>query len=143
MPKFYIKEASDLLGIHPDTLRRWVEEGKISAECTTGEHRRYDVSKLLGTSERDGKTVCTWTCEYSTSKRRLAPSVACVGGEELSVEVVIINHDINASPDQELVQDVLEVITVFSASLDGESDHQNKSLMKELDKSAKKNFKLM
>ena len=36
--------------------------------------------------------------------------------EQLSVEVVIINnHDVSATPEQELVQDVLEVITVFSA----------------------------
>ena len=35
--------------------------------------------------------------------------------EQLNVEVIIINHDVNATPEQELVQDVLEVITVFSA----------------------------
>ncbi len=35
--------------------------------------------------------------------------------EQLNVEVVIINHDVSATPEQELVQDVLEIITVFSA----------------------------
>ena len=35
--------------------------------------------------------------------------------EQLNVEVVIINHDVSATPEQELVQDVLEVLTVFSA----------------------------
>ena len=39
--------------------------------------------------------------------------------EQLNVEVIIINHDVNATPEQELVQDVLEVITVFSARLYG------------------------
>ncbi|WP_347566278.1 recombinase family protein [Scytonema sp. UIC 10036] len=28
------------------------------AERTNGGHRRYDVAKLLGTSEREGKTIC-------------------------------------------------------------------------------------
>ena len=35
-----------------------VREGKIVAERTSGGHRRYDVAKLLGTSERFGKTIC-------------------------------------------------------------------------------------
>ena len=35
--------------------------------------------------------------------------------EQLNVEVIIINHDVNATPEQELVQDVLEIFTVFSA----------------------------
>jgi excisionase family DNA binding protein len=58
MPKISIQEASDLLGVHPDTLRRWEEEGKIVAQRTTGGHRRYDVAKLLGTSQKQGKTIC-------------------------------------------------------------------------------------
>lgn len=58
MPKISRKDASDLLGVHPDTLRRWEEEGKIVAEGTSGGHRRYDVAKLLGTVEREGKTIC-------------------------------------------------------------------------------------
>jgi excisionase family DNA binding protein len=57
MPKISIQEASDLLGVHPDTLRRWEDEGKITSERTTGGHRRYDVAKLLGTTEREGKTI--------------------------------------------------------------------------------------
>ncbi len=56
----------------------------------------------------------------------------------MNVEVVIINHDVSATPEQELVQDVLEVNTVFSARLYGLRSHQNKSLIEELDKSAKK-----
>jgi putative resolvase len=51
MPKVSIQDASDLLGVHLDTLRRWEEEGKIVAERTSGGHRRYNVSKLLGTAE--------------------------------------------------------------------------------------------
>lgn len=44
--------------------------------------------------------------------------------EQLNVEVIIIYHDINASPEQELVQDVLEIITVFSAWLYGLRSHR-------------------
>ncbi len=58
--------------------------------------------------------------------------------EQLNVEVVILNHDVNSSPEQELVQDVLEVITVFSARLYGLRSHQNKVILEELEKSAQK-----
>ncbi|MUG93981.1 hypothetical protein F7734_16910 [Scytonema sp. UIC 10036] len=39
--------------------------------------------------------------------------------EQLNGEVIIINYDVNATPEPELVQDVLEIITVFSARLYG------------------------
>lgn len=58
--------------------------------------------------------------------------------EQFNIEVIIINRDTEASPEQELVQDVLEIITVFSARLYGLRSHQNKTVIDELDKSAKK-----
>ncbi len=30
MPKITSQEASDLLGVHPDTMRRWESSGKIT-----------------------------------------------------------------------------------------------------------------
>ncbi len=44
--------ASRLLGIHPDTLRRWADEGRISAFISPGGHRRFDrreLERLLAT----------------------------------------------------------------------------------------------
>lgn len=70
MPKISRQEAAALLGVHPDTLRRWETEGKIVPERTTGGHRRYDLAKLLGTTEKTGKTICTWTCKHSSEERR-------------------------------------------------------------------------
>src|SRR3954463_3943510 len=34
--------ASRLLGVDPDTLRRWADEGRIEAFTTAGGHRRFD-----------------------------------------------------------------------------------------------------
>jgi excisionase family DNA binding protein len=38
--------ASALLGIDPDTLRRWADEGRVPAWTTPGGHRRFDVDSL-------------------------------------------------------------------------------------------------
>jgi putative resolvase len=52
--------------------------------------------------------------------------------------VVILNRDYDSSPEKDLVQDVLEIITVFSARLYGLRSHQNKALIDELDKTTTK-----
>jgi excisionase family DNA binding protein len=39
-------EASRLLGVDPDTLRRWADEGRVQAFTTPGGHRRFDRRAL-------------------------------------------------------------------------------------------------
>lgn len=41
-----IGKAASLLGVHPDTLREWEKDGKISSLRTKGNHRRYRISDL-------------------------------------------------------------------------------------------------
>lgn len=41
-----IGKASDILGVHVDTLRRWEDQGKIIPVHTKGGHRRYRLSEL-------------------------------------------------------------------------------------------------
>lgn len=38
--------AAELLGIHPDTLRRWADGGKIAVFKTPGGHRRFSESEI-------------------------------------------------------------------------------------------------
>ena len=49
--------------------------------------------------------------------------------EARQVEVVIINQGEDISFEEELAQDVLEIITVFSARLYGSRSHKNKKLV--------------
>jgi excisionase family DNA binding protein len=41
-------EASRLLGVDPDTLRRWADEGRVPAFTTPGGHRRFERRALEG-----------------------------------------------------------------------------------------------
>lgn len=38
--------ASKVLGVHPDTLRRWADEGRIETFLSLGGHRRFDRREL-------------------------------------------------------------------------------------------------
>jgi putative resolvase len=49
--KVGIGEASKILGVSIETLRRWEHAGKIKSERTPNGHRRYDVSKLIHKSK--------------------------------------------------------------------------------------------
>lgn len=39
-------EAAEHLGVHPSTLRRWADDGMITAMITPGGHRRFALSDL-------------------------------------------------------------------------------------------------
>ena len=39
-------KACDMLGVHPNTLRRWVKEGHIDATLTPTGQRRFLISDL-------------------------------------------------------------------------------------------------
>jgi len=49
--------------------------------------------------------------------------------EAKNVEVVIINQGADRTFEQELAEDVLEIVTVFSARLYGSRSHKNKKLI--------------
>ena len=52
--------------------------------------------------------------------------------EQFGIEVVIINASENTSFEDDLVSDVLEIITVFSARLYGSRSRKNKKLIESL-----------
>lgn len=41
-----LKQAAELLGVHPATVRNWADEGKIASQRTAGGHRRFLKSDL-------------------------------------------------------------------------------------------------
>ncbi len=57
--------------------------------------------------------------------------------EQFGTEVIIINQSSDSSFEENLAQDVLEIITVFSARLYGSRSHKNKKIVEELKEVAK------
>src|SRR5579884_3314383 len=45
-PTFTIGQAAELLGVSPDTVRRWVDAGELPAARTRGGQRRLDGAAL-------------------------------------------------------------------------------------------------
>jgi molybdopterin-binding protein len=51
-------EAAEILGVSPDTVRRWTASGRLSAERTAGGQRtvtRADVARLAAERRRAGR----------------------------------------------------------------------------------------
>lgn len=46
MPSFSVGQAAELLGVSPDTVRRWVDSGQIPGQRTVGGRRRVDGEGL-------------------------------------------------------------------------------------------------
>ncbi len=46
-----LKEAADMLGVHPTTLRRWADNGDIPVYVTPGGHRRFLEADIEATIE--------------------------------------------------------------------------------------------
>lgn len=57
--------------------------------------------------------------------------------EHFGTEVVIMNASEESSFEDEPLQDVVEIITVFSARLYGSRSHKNKTMMEALNAAAK------
>jgi excisionase family DNA binding protein len=78
--------ASRLLGVDPDTLRRWADEGRIDAFTTAGGHRRFDratVERILEARRHDATirlaTLGVTTDRLSRAYRRGYSSTSDVG----------------------------------------------------------------
>lgn len=55
-----LTEASGLLGVHPSTLRRWSDDGKIASRRTEGGHRRFhrqDIEAYLHSDDAHTQTT--------------------------------------------------------------------------------------
>ncbi len=92
MTVFQIGEAAELLGVSPDTVRRWVDAGRLSAARDEHGHRVIDGVELAGfvrsqSAEPDGRA------DESSARNRLRGIVTAVVKDTVMAQV-----DIQAGP---------------------------------------------
>jgi excisionase family DNA binding protein len=50
-----LRQAAELLGVHPATVRNWADKGELPSRRTPGGHRRFRKSDLLQYAETQGE----------------------------------------------------------------------------------------
>jgi excisionase family DNA binding protein len=54
-----LREAADILGVHPATVRNWADKGELASRRTPGGHRRFRRSDLMRHAETQGEVQPT------------------------------------------------------------------------------------
>jgi excisionase family DNA binding protein len=50
-----LRQAADMLGVHPATVRNWADRGELPSRRTPGGHRRFRKSDLLHYAQTQGE----------------------------------------------------------------------------------------
>jgi excisionase family DNA binding protein len=50
-----LRQAADLLGVHPATVRNWADRGELTSRRTAGGHRRFRKSDLTRYADKQGE----------------------------------------------------------------------------------------
>ena len=70
MPRYVpSREASKILGLHANTLRKDADEGRISTYRTASGQRRFDVDSYLGAAVEPKPTVICY-CRVSSHAQK-------------------------------------------------------------------------
>jgi molybdopterin-binding protein len=88
---FRIGEAAELLGISPDTVRRWVDAGRLNATRDEHGHRMIDGAELAAFVRGQGGDSAG--SEASSARNRLRGIVTAVVKDTVMAQV-----DIQAGP---------------------------------------------
>jgi putative resolvase len=168
------REAAKVLGVHPNSLRSWANQGKIQVKLTPGGKRLYDIESFIGIVHAT-QSICY--CRVSSIKQRddLERQVAYMRERYPTYEVItdiasglnfkrkglrsllervlrrevcdivvaykdrlarfgfdllkwlveshggkiVVLNDVSMSPADELTQDLLAIITIFSCRMHG------------------------
>jgi len=86
------RKAASLLGVHPETLRRWHKIGKIKAIVTSSGNRLYDVSQFIDKEKKNNAFKICY-CRVSSKKQ----------SDDLDRQVKFMQKQF---PDYKIVKDI-------------------------------------
>jgi molybdopterin-binding protein len=92
VPAFRIGEAADVLGVSGDTVRRWVDAGRLPAHRDDGGHRLIEDTDLAGYLREHG-TRADDAAATSSARNRLPGIVTAITKDGVMAQV-----DIQAGP---------------------------------------------
>ena len=124
MSKYYsIHEFSKIIGVSAQTLRNWDSNGKLHPHHTTTSGYRYYSDEQLNQvmNVKPKNRIIIGYCRVSSHKQK----------DDLERQIEIIDNT-EESEQQELVEDLVQIITVFSCKLQGKRANKAKKLIREL-----------
>ena len=124
MSKDYsIHEFSKIIGVSAQTLRNWDSNGKLHPHHTTTSGYRYYSDEQLNQvmNVKPKNRIIIGYCRVSSHKQK----------DDLERQIEIIDNT-EESEQQELVEDLVQIITVFSCKLQGKRANKAKKLIREL-----------
>jgi len=78
---YTVKQASEILGVHPKTIQKWDKEGKIKTVRTPGGRRRIpesEIKRLLGTKDETGMIIGYARVSNHTQKEYLERQIQAI-----------------------------------------------------------------
>ena len=121
MSKYYsIHEFSKIIGVSAQTLRNWDANGKLHPHHTTVSGYRYYSDEQLNQviNVKPKKRITIGYCRVSSHKQK----------DDLERQI----DNTEKSQQQELVEDLVQMIAVFSCKLQGKPANKAKELIREL-----------
>jgi predicted site-specific integrase-resolvase len=126
----------------PDQKNDLIRQATLLSNYCTSNGWNYEVIQDLGSSMNDHKKGLKRLLDLILERKiqrlvlthkdrllRFGAELIFALCEARQIEVILINKGEEASFEEELAKDVLEIITVFSARLYGARSHKNKKLV--------------
>jgi len=89
MPAYRIGQAAELLGVSPDTVRRWADDGRLRVARTVGGRRMIDGSDLARFAIEMAQTYEPETIVGQSARNRFAGIVTRVVKDKVAAQVEI------------------------------------------------------
>ncbi|MFQ9256311.1 MerR family DNA-binding transcriptional regulator [Gallintestinimicrobium sp.] len=112
-----------MIGVSAQTLRNWDSNGKLHPHHTTTSGYRYYSDEQLNQvmNVKPKNRIIIGYCRVLSHKQK----------DDLERQIEIIDNT-EESEQQELVEDLVQIITVFSCKLQGKRANKAKKLIREL-----------